>query len=110
MRQDLEGSLKINGQQMLADIKKVDVMTGIGAQINFLKEGVSSWLDPESLDAQTHSHEDSSSPFNETTMAWNAKVGIRYELSPKLDLIIEEQGLLFNNSVYKKDTFFKDCL
>jgi len=83
---------------------KTNLIFGLGAQMNFLQKGTSSWLDPQSFDAQTHSNSDPSSPFSEQTFAWNAKVGIRYELSPRLDIILEEQGLLFNNSVYKKET------
>ncbi|MFT4660396.1 MAG: hypothetical protein ACI8XB_000664 [Patiriisocius sp.] len=83
---------------------KFEFLTGVGAQYNFLQKGVSSWLDPHNFSAQTHSNDNSSSPFREHVLAWNAEFGLRYRLTNRVDAILKEEGILFNNSIYKTET------
>lgn len=81
-----------------------DLNAGAGVQYNFLKEGISSWVDLGSLQPVTHSNKGPESPFSEQAWALNAELGIRYAFNDRLDILLEERGTFFQESLYKEET------
>jgi len=84
------------------NFKVVPVIT---TGVNFLLNAQASWLDPESMDAVSHSSGDGTNAYRKVNFSNKFQIGLHYALTEKLTFIVRPEAALLWKSVFNNSEF-----
>jgi hypothetical protein len=98
-------TIPVRVRHRILDISSTfNLFLGTGAQMGFLQEGVSSWIDLASEQAVTHSNKGSESPFREQVISAELDLMLTADVSNRIFLSLQERATYSLNSIYKSET------